>query len=507
MQKALGCTDTEARILAAGYELERWISTDMEGHTMYGIQPLGDKLAIILRVHKGQALAWFKDYLANQVFYPVRDQWAPAPLARAEVAIAAKVFGSKPLAPVTDLDPATRRLDDSQVSAIRNALEHQFSVITGGPGTGKTTTTKALVREATLRGYNVQLLAPTGKAARRLTQVTGIRASTIHRYLPIDWKLPQLALKPDVRCLEDLLIIDEASMVDSELLGLCLRFAANKQIVCVGDANQLPSVQPGAVLQDLINSPRANTTWLTQVHRSAQHSWMATQAPGILKGGIDLGATDDFQFIEARNLNHMIDLVVDRVRRYGSQDFQVLSPRRTGPYGTEVLNMKIQLAVHNKDTDPHTVFGDYLYFVNDPVVATSNDYDNGIFNGDLGRVTAVAPNAITVKYDFGSYGADVQYTGSELGSVQPGYALSIHRYQGSEAKRVVVLCHSGMGPTILTRRLLYTAVTRAKENLEIIGDKLGVRMAVSSPTPPRRTALGWFLENASDWPTRAKETL
>lgn len=509
VQKKLGCCDEEMRITAAGAELSRWIRSDMDGHTMYSLNTLAEKLAKIIKSTHSDAVRYFKNYLANQSFYPVRGEWSPAELATAEVAVAARVFAAAnetPLEAPTSFDYGN--LDEIQRGAVEMAFSSKFSVLTGGPGTGKTTTVRAIVRAAIEHNYNVRLLAPTGKAARRLSEVARLGSSTIHRYLPIDWRrTDKVVLRDDApECADDIVIIDECSMVDSEIMGVLLRYCEKAQIVCVGDADQLPSVSPGSVLQDLLNGYLVKSTRLTRVHRSAQSSWMAVHAPKILRGEIDLSSTNDFRFLPLSNTADLVPFLVERIQKNAGNDYQILSPRRTGPFGTEALNGKIQRSLHDQ-SEPRTTYNDITFYVNDPVVCSTTDYQNGVYNGDIGKVTSITDNSATVVYKFFDKEVVVTYTGNELSMLQPAYVLSVHKYQGSEARKVTVVCHSQMGPTILTNKLLYTAVTRAREDLEIVGDKLGVRMAASTQTPPRRTALSLFLENSSDWPTQARETL
>lgn len=496
VQRQLGTNDEEMRTCAAGVALSDWIESDMEGSTIFPLPLLVDRLRTIMRVdHAQKVKALFSEYLSNTAFYQVRGMWGPTALVTAEVRVASRVHEEHASLEVP-ADLNLDGLDTQQKTAVRTAFSQRFSVITGGPGTGKTTTIRTIVREATMRNFNVRLLAPTGKAARRMSDVAGMAASTIHRYLPRD----KDAALP---CADDLIIVDEASMVDAALMGALLEYTPKAQIVCVGDANQLPSVGPGAILEDLVNSTNVHVTKLNTIHRSAQASWMVQHAPHILNGEISLQGSHDFQFTEVKP-GGLAEACLDRLKRY--PECQILSPRRTGPLGTDALNAKIQRALHD-EKEPHTTYSDYLFYVGDPVVATVNDYRAQVYNGDTGTVVEVSPNSIAVQYKTYKGGQTVEYVGSALSSVQPAYVLSVHRFQGSEASRVVVLCHSQMGPTILTRRLMYTAVTRAKEYLEIVGDRLGVRMAVTTQTRPRRTALGTFLADPASWPERAKEIL
>jgi exodeoxyribonuclease V alpha subunit len=501
VQRSIGNADPEVRALAAGCALEDWVLSDLDGHTVFPLTFLVDRLARILDSTATVARKAFSEYLANQSYHPAGTQWAPEQLVRAEVAIAKRVHSAqKEMLP----PPKGLRLGDldaAQKTAVLNAFTHKFSVITGGPGTGKTTSIKTLVAEATARNYNVQLLAPTGKAARRMSEVAGMGASTIHRYLPRNFERMHTFEETSA---DDMLIVDEASMVDTTLMAALLRYAPNAQIVCVGDANQLPSVGPGAVLEDLVRSDRVKTTHLQTIHRSAASSWMVREAPGILKGALSLENTSDFTFLEVKQPQDLVDVCRDMLSQY--PNCQILSPRRTGALGTDRLNARLQSMIHAPGT-PHTTYNEYLFYVGDPVVAVVNDYDHEIFNGDMGVVRQVSENALTVEYRNYKGTQLVEYVGLDMGCIQPAYVLSVHRYQGSEARHVVVLCHSHMGPTILTRRLLYTAVTRAKEKLHLVGDKLGVRMAVSTETRPRRTGLGLFLEDCHSWPEKVKEDL
>jgi len=377
-------------------------------------------------------------------------------------------------------------LDPSQEAALALALEEPIAIITGGPGTGKTTILAEALRR--LGGSRVALCAPTGKAAKRMTEATGREAKTIHRtlrYMPdAGWFHNENEPLPF-----DVVIADEASMIDTELFSRLLD-AINPQstrLVLVGDANQLPSVGPGSILADLVRSDLIPCARLTVVHRSAAKSWICRNAPRVLEGEeLELETRDDFQRIEVEEPANIPKHCGDVLEEYA--DAQILVPQKTGGAGAEAINVAIQNRFNPKRPGEHE-WGKAPHSLRprDRVIHTKNDYDLAVFNGEVGIVSYVDPRELRVRY--ADRGAPVVYSREQARALRLAYALTIHKSQGSEWARVVVVVHS-THTYMLTRQLLYTAITRAKRGVFVVGNQRGIDNALKSKRDTRRnTAL------------------
>ncbi len=390
---------------------------------------------------------------------------APVDLVRVEAAVK------------LDLDPAQR-------AAVEKALASAVSVITGGPGTGKTTIVRVLLAAAKARGEAFVCAAPTGRAARRLTESTGTEARTLHRLLEYsmqDMDFTRNASKP----LEvDGVLVDEASMVDLKLLVALLdALPTRARLVLVGDVDQLPSVGAGQVLRDCIDSGVVPVARLVEVYRQARTSGIVRNAHRVNHGETPVssekeeGARDFFVLAredaeDAKEL--LLQVVRDRLPKNGFdplREVQVLTPMHAGPLGTHALNEALGKAL-NPD-GPHVRVGARMLRLNDRVLQTRNDYDNDIFNGDTGRIVAVDGPSITVDFD----GRCVTLSGDALDAIEHAWAMSIHKSQGSEYPAVVVALHNSHF-VMLRRNLLYTAITRARKFCCVVSSPRALRTAV-----------------------------
>ncbi|WP_322821368.1 ATP-dependent RecD-like DNA helicase [Chloroflexus sp.] len=385
-------------------------------------------------------------------------------------------------------------LSDQQRRAVQTALTTPIMLLTGGPGTGKTTSLRALVMLLRARGYRPLLAAPTGRAARRLSEATGLEARTIHRLLEYgpDGTFRRNADYP-LEC--DLLVIDEASMLDIVLANQLLKaIPAGAHLVIVGDADQLPSVGPGRVLGDVIESGVVPRVHLDAIFRQAAGSGIAANARRINEGHLPAwGEHDDFYFFAAATPERCaaltVELVVERIpRRFGfdpRRDIQVLSPTHKGVAGVAALNAALQAALN----PPRPGVAEYhsgatIFRVGDRVIQQRNDYDRDVYNGDVGEIVAVDPSGPTVIVRFED-GRTIRYNGLDLDDLALAYALSVHKSQGSEYPVVVLPLLLSHQP-LLQRNLLYTAVTRARQLVVIVGDRRAVEVAIAAANVERR---------------------
>ena len=386
-------------------------------------------------------------------------------------------------------------LSDSQRAAIKLALSSKVVVITGGPGVGKTTLVNSVLLIIRAKNMEVTLCAPTGRAAKRLSESTGIEAKTIHRLLEFDPKSFGFKRGRDNPLETDLVVIDESSMVDIALMNRVLAAIPDSAaLMIVGDVDQLPSVGPGAVLADIINSGRVPTVRLTEIFRQAATSLIIVNAHRINKGEMPLKAEGteliDFYFIPADTPEEIHDkllqVVTERIpKRFGFhpvKDVQILTPMNRGGLGARSLNAELQSVLNEKGEPKVTRFGT-TFAPNDKVIQTVNNYDKEVFNGDIGQIVEVDEEERLVKIDYD--GRIVEYEFGELDEVSLAYATSIHKSQGSEYPAVVIPL-AMQHYTLLERNLIYTAVTRGKKLVTIIGQPKALAMAVKNRKSSRR---------------------
>ena len=387
------------------------------------------------------------------------------------------------------------KLAENQAIAVEEASQNGVLIITGGPGTGKTTTLKAIIDMFEQLDKKILLAAPTGRAAKRMKEATGRDASTIHRLLEIGISDDEINYGyEDVNILDcDVIIIDEMSMVDLNLMHILLKsVSAGTRIILVGDKDQLPSVGAGNVLKDLIESETVRVVNLDEIFRQSEQSMIIKNSHLINKGIFpEFKRDSDFFFISEKNENNVLELVKDLVKRrlpeyygFSSDEIQVLAPMRKGVAGVNNLNKNLQEILNKKKSDNDEIIaGDRIFRVNDKVMQTKNNYNlkykidseiyeeegEGVFNGDIGYICEVNKDEreITVVYDEVK---KITYEYADLDELALSYATTIHKAQGSEF-RCVVIPLTFAPYILLTRNLIYTAITRAKELVVIVGDE------------------------------------
>ncbi len=401
---------------------------------------------------------------------------------------------------------------EQQTEALRAALTSKVSIITGGPGTGKTTILRAVVEILKAKKARILLASPTGRAAQRLSEASGAHASTIHRLLKYDGAKRTFTYNEQNPLPCDLLILDETSMLDTRLAANLLQAVpSSAHLLLVGDADQLPSVGAGNVLGDVMNAPPAKVTRLNTIYRQGKESGIITTAHSILKGeshpGLtfrslrDLDDSKDFSFIEAETPGQCVQAILYLAREYIPKhhkvdpilDVQVMSPMHRGIGGITVLNAELQDSLNPKATAekrlhssahyapssqrhfrektrkplPYELtYGNNTYRIGDKVIQTRNNYDKNVFNGDVGIVRAIAADSSGLTIDFS--GESIEYTKGELSETQLAYCISIHKSQGSEYP-VVIIPLLKQHFLLLQRNLVYTGITRARRKVYLVG--------------------------------------
>jgi exodeoxyribonuclease V alpha subunit len=386
-------------------------------------------------------------------------------------------------------------LANSQAEAIRLALHSKIIVITGGPGVGKTTIINSVLRILAAKGVKLLLCAPTGRAAKRMTEATGMEAKTIHRLLEFDPKAFGFKRNDENPLDCDLLVVDESSMVDVLLMqSLMKAVPTHAALFIVGDTDQLPSVGPGQVLADIINSGAVPVVRLTEVFRQAAESKIITSAHAINAGRLpDLAPPDgeaDFYFVPAADpeqaVPRIVELVSKRIpRRFGFdpiKDIQVLCPMNRGGVGARSLNIELQATLNPAGDKRIERFG-WTFAPGDKVMQIENDYDKDVFNGDIGMIEDVDLDEGDVTVDFD--GRTVTFLFGELDSLVPAYAVTIHKSQGSEYPAVVIPIMT-QHYAMLQRNLIYTGVTRGKKLVVLVGQKKAIAIAVKNVSGRRR---------------------
>ena len=381
--------------------------------------------------------------------------------------------------------------DETQLEAVRLALKSKVMVLTGGPGTGKTTTTKAIIGALRSSGMKVLLAAPTGRASKRMSEATGMEAKTIHRMLEYNPK-DGYQRNADNPLTGDALIVDECSMIDILLMNNLLKAVPDgMRLILVGDIDQLPSVGAGNVLRDIIDSGAVPVIRLTRIFRQAQSSRIVMSAHAVNAGKLpDLsnGRDTDFFFLREEDPEKVAESIVDLVGRrlpgaygIGADSIQVLTPMQRGVVGAASLNIALQQSLNGNGDSLSR--GGYTFRKGDRVMQLRNDYDKEVFNGDLGYITEVNLEDRVLKVDFD--GRETEYDSTELDELSLAYATTIHKAQGSEYPVVVIpvmMNHFVM----LQRNLIYTGITRAKKVCVLIGQLKALSYAVRNLTVQKR---------------------
>ena len=416
-------------------------------------------------------------------------------------------------------------LSEKQKEAIQLVNDNNVCVITGGPGTGKTTIIKFIIEMYKQEEKKVVLCAPTGRAAKRMSEATGEEATTIHRLLSLGKMEETLEMeRVDYQIAPidgDIIIIDEMSMVDVFLMNYILKgLYIGTKLVLVGDINQLPSVGPGNILKDIINSEVIETIELNEIFRQAAQSQIITNAHKVNNGESFLNIPkeelqdklQDFFYINETSMEKMLEDVISlcsgRLKKYGNYDFfkdiQVLTPTKKGKLGTKELNIELQNAL-NPNKKIEKKHGERTFLVGDRVMQIKNNYDiywekngkengTGIFNGELGRISKIDDITKQIEVQFDDE-KKAWYEYSELEQLEHSYSITIHKSQGSEFD-VVIMCLPPVAPMLLSRNLLYTGITRAKKLLIVLGTRSTVEyMIQNTQTKKRNTGLEYKLRN------------
>lgn len=402
--------------------------------------------------------------------------------------------------------------DESQREAIYKSLNNNLTIITGGPGTGKTTIIRCIVKLLIeINGLKIDrlvLLAPTGRAARKLMDTTGVPSYTIHKYLKWDKEKNEFSVNEYCPNKEEYIIIDEASMIDSVLMSSLLKgITLNAKVILVGDYYQLPSVSQGQVLKDLIDSNCLDVVKLNCLYRQSEDSYITTLAHEIKNKEIsenNLSKYDDYNFLQCSN-DKILGSVVDVVKKaldkgYSDKDIQILAPMYKSINGIDSLNKILQEIMNPKDASKNEITsGEIIYREGDKILQLVNDSDNSISNGDIGYIESIMPanktkskkNEVVINF----FGNRVIYTPKDFKNITHGYAISVHKSQGGEFKMVIMPMSSSFR-RMLYNKLIYTAVTRAKEKLILVGDPQAFIYGIRNDyVENRKTGLKEMIEN------------
>lgn len=475
-----------------------------EGHTCFPIEELVPRAAQMLEVslskieEQAQFLVPEEKLIVAEMkmgTLPQHYAWLPM-LYRSEFGIAReliRIVSSSCQLRTVDTSKAIKwveeklklELAENQKAAVQASLQDKVHIITGGPGTGKSTITNAILTISDQLTSHILLAAPTGRAAKRMSEITGRRAQTIHSLLEFDFRAGGFKRNHENPLHCDLIIIDESSMIDTVLMYQLLKAIPTAcRVIFVGDIHQLPSVGPGNVLKDLIQSDLIKVTTLNQIFRQAAGSRIITNAHRINNGTfpeINSDGDSDFFFIESKDPERMVDEIVSLVtQRLPSkynfnplQDIQILSPMRKGLVGITNLNEVLQAKLNPEGK--HQLPGGRRFLENDKVMQIKNNYQKDVYNGDVGYIVKIssADQEVIVQFDE----REIEYTYAELDELVLAYAVSVHKFQGSETPCVIMPIHT-THYMMLHRNLVYTGVTRGKKIVVLIGTKRALWVAV-----------------------------
>ena len=396
-------------------------------------------------------------------------------------------------------------LAEQQEFAVSKSIQEKLHIITGGPGTGKSTITKIVLDICSEYSSNILLAAPTGRAAKRLTEITKKEASTLHSLLVFDFVTRYFRKNQYDQLDCDVLIIDEASMIDAFLMSALLAAIPDRaKLILVGDIDQLPSVGAGNVLQDLIQSKQVPVTRLTEIFRQATNSQIVLNAHKINQGifpNIAIDKDSDFFFISERNperlIQHVLGLIDRRLPKaykfHKFKDIQLLCPMNKGKIGSIEFNRVLQQKLNPKKTDEDAGVGPKKLVEGDKVIQTRNNYNKGVYNGDIGYIKKIQPvdKLLFVEFD----NKEVEYEFAELIDLDLAYAVSVHKYQGSESPCIIMPIHENYN-RLLFRNLLYTGITRGKRLVVLVGTKEAMSTAIKNNRAHERyTGLVALLED------------
>jgi len=386
-------------------------------------------------------------------------------------------------------------LAEQQEEAVVRSIKEKVHIITGGPGTGKSTITKVVLEMCVRQKAEVLLVAPTGRASKRLAEITKCEAFTIHNALTYDFATGGFKKNRYDPLTCDVLIVDEASMIDTYLMASLLEALPNNcKLILVGDIDQLPSVGAGNVLGDLMESEKVAVSRLTEIFRQAVNSTIVTNAHKINQGifpTVQIKKESDFFFIHERqpqriiqNIKGLISKRLPKAYQFNKlKDIQLLCPMNKGKIGTVALNEYLQLHLNPNKKDEDTGVGPRKLVVGDKVIQTRNNYDKGVFNGDIGFIQKIVEvdKQLFVNFD----GAKVEYEFSELIDLELAYAVSVHKYQGSESPCVILPIHDSYH-RLLYKNLLYTGITRGKQLVILVGTKTAINTAIKNNKATQR---------------------